>query len=214
MISDKVSWVIGSNAQETNWSELVRTTDGGKTWQQVKLPEGSSALGYTVVIDAVTALVPVSDILSKKYWITFDGGASWQHLDLPEAGPGLENNLEPDILTFLDHTQAWIIEPGGAGSSEQRALFHSGNAGKSWQKVASVPIEGFIFGFVFTDMQTGWLITENPGKGSALYATHDGGKTWKLQHLPAPPIGKQTPNMLRNLTFTSKRDGYVFFEAG
>ena len=214
VISDKVSWVIGSDALATDWSELVRTTDGGKSWQQVKLPEGSSALGYTVVIDEVTALVPVGDILSNKYWITFDGGASWQHFDLPVAKPGLENDAEPNLITFLDHSQAWIIEPGGAGSSEQKVLFHTGNAGKSWQKVATLPMNNTVFGFVFTDVQTGWLVAESFGKGSALYATHDGGKTWKQQDLPAPPSGSKTPNMLRNLTFTSNRDGYVFFGAG
>jgi len=214
VISDKVSWVIGSDALATDWSELVRTTDGGKSWQQVKLPAGSSALSYTVVIDEVTALVPVGDILSNKYWITFDGGASWRHFDLPVAKPGLEKDAEPNLITFLDHAQAWIIEPGGAGSSEQRVLFHSGNAGTSWQKVATLPISGAVFGFVFTDMRTGWLVAESFGKGSALYATHDGGKTWKQQELPAPPSGSKTPNMLRNLTFTSNRDGYVFFGAG
>jgi len=214
VISDQVSWVIGSDALATDWSELVRTTDGGKSWQQVKLPAGSSALSYTVVIDEVTALVPVGDILSNKYWITFDGGASWQHLDLPVAQPGLEHDAVPNLITFLDHSQAWILEPGGAGSPEQRVLFHTGNAGKSWQKVATLPIPGAVFGFVFTDMQTGWLVAEGFGKGSALYATHNGGKTWKQQELPASPSGSKTPNMLRNLTFTSDRDGYVFFGAG
>ncbi|QBD77916.1 hypothetical protein EPA93_18710 [Ktedonosporobacter rubrisoli] len=214
MISDEVSWVVGSEAHANNWSELVRTTDGGKTWKQVKIPEGSSALGYTVVIDEVTALVPVGDILSNKYLITFDGGTSWQHFDLPVAKPGLEKDAEPNLITFLDHSQAWIIEPGGAGSAEQKVLFHTTDAGKSWQKVANLSMNGSIFGFVFTDPQAGWLIAEGYGNGSALYATHDGGKTWQQQALPAPPTGSKTPNMLRNLTFTSNRTGYVFFIAG
>jgi photosystem II stability/assembly factor-like uncharacterized protein len=202
MVSDKVSWVVGSDAQAANWSELARTTDGGKTWKRVEIPDGSAALGETIVIDEATALIPAGDIMSNKWLITLDGGASWQHFDFPGATAG--------PLSFLDHSHIWV--------TKGKELFQSVNVGKSWQKVATLPANADFGNLVFSDAQTGWFTTgptwELAGGGTQLFVTHDGGKTWKPQALPAPPSGSQKPRSLTGLTFSSERDGSVLFVAG
>src|SRR5262249_37096568 len=90
--------------------------------------------------------------------------------------------------------------------------------GKSGQKVAPYPANAFYENFVFSDVQTGWFATGPTWTlaegGTQLFVTHDGGKTWKLQDLPAPPSGSKKPRSLMNLTFSSERDGSVLFVAG
>jgi photosystem II stability/assembly factor-like uncharacterized protein len=140
--------------------------------------------------------------MSGKWWITFDGGASWQHFDFPGDAPG--------SLSFLDHSHLWV--------AEGTTLFKSENAGKSWQKVAHLPAFAFYDSFVFSDAQTGWLAsapTWDAADGATqLFVTHDGGKTWKPQELPVPPVGSKHPRSLMNLTFWNEHDGSVLFVAG
>ena len=202
MVSDKVSWVVGSDAQAANWSEIVRTTDGGKTWKQVNIPDGSAALGETIVIDEDTALIPAGDPMSNKWLITLDGGASWQHFDFPGAAAG--------PFAFLDHSHIWV--------TNGKELFQSVNVGKSWQKVATLPTNADFGSLVFSDTQTGWFTTgpswELAGGGTQLFVTRDGGKTWKPQALPVPPSGSPKPRSLMRLTFSNEHDGSVLYVAG
>jgi photosystem II stability/assembly factor-like uncharacterized protein len=98
-----------------------------------------------------------------------DGGKSWGFVNLGLAPEVVANCDFRCVAAFGPHL--WVAgRPGGF-------VLHSGDAGRTWdiQKLElPVPLCGMYF---LTD-QVGWLV----GELGCIFATTDGGKTWKVQH--------------------------------
>ncbi len=131
-------------------------------------------------------------------WVLIDGtflyrstdrGTTWQQRPVP---PG--NFPRPEI-SFIDDQQGWLATGGvpetqcnGAGT----AVWHTSDAGTTWQQVASVDSRSLRYrqckqGLSFVDAMHGFLGAWDPNSPPTVYRTADGGHTWAPSTLPEPP---------------------------
>lgn len=82
-------------------------------------------------------------------------------------------------VTFISLTQAWVLAKAGAAT----VVLHTLDRGAHWNQVGTIPTttgsaSGTMSRIRFADAKDGWVFS--PG----LYATHDGGVTWRSVALP------------------------------
>jgi hypothetical protein len=130
---------------------------------------------------------------------TADGGASWD----VQIGDPHSNNPEIMGLHFLDATHGWAYQAGGQ-------LLRTTD-GKTWETVgpfAAVPTQ-----FRFVSVRDGFFISGDY-TGSSVYATHDGGRSWKKMYscattLQVDGLTRNTSCYLSDLFFASPKVGYA-----
>ncbi len=123
---------------------------------------------------------------------TVDGGRTWTQTSIPSVY-GIANGLR-----FFDSTHGLLAFDGWGGKG---TLWSTSDGGATWAKTASLP-NAIVGPVSFSDGgRNGWaLAATNPspaamgiGGGNPpadeLYVSHDGGATWGLSTLPAPPAG-------------------------
>jgi photosystem II stability/assembly factor-like uncharacterized protein len=123
---------------------------------------------------------------------TLDGGLGGWWLATPEdADPGRLRGT-----SFVDHTHGWTLELPAEDEDGVRAqVWRTTDGGTSWEASAiELPPPPFgTYGRVhidFLDQERGWLLVSFGGnatadQGGALFATDDGGQTWRP--LDTPP---------------------------
>lgn len=182
-------WVVAAGLPDTAQQTglvVLRSADGGKTWQEGALAAPSGA--YTsvpdgrVAIDFVDAqhgwivvrLASSSNFSRGELFRTVDGGANWQRGAIPIGDP----------VHFVTATDGWTA--GGAGGNQ---LYATHDGGQSWvpqslalpevfagrQPTYAVP--------TFVDRQTGILpvtLAADDALASAIvfYVTRDSGRSW------------------------------------
>jgi photosystem II stability/assembly factor-like uncharacterized protein len=171
---------------------LYRTQDGGSQWNVVT-PPGVTANFSTFFLNAQSGWMLVGnpqDLSESTLYHTADGGQNWTSTPAP-FGMGR--------LQFLDEQNGWAMAniSCGAGSCDLD-IFKTTDAGQTWDKVSSatsdnnnqpstLPFVGDKNGMTFLDMQHGWVGGSEPKDGYVwLFATKDGGQTWKQVNLPLP----------------------------
>jgi photosystem II stability/assembly factor-like uncharacterized protein len=146
-----------------------------------------------------TLSAPSSDVVwvlveSMFLYRSTNRGTTWQQRPIPPGnfpGPG---------ISFIDDQQGWFATGGvpetqcnGAGT----VLWHTADAGDTWQQVASVDWQHQVLGGIgygqckeglsFVDAMHGFLGAWDPNHRPSIYATADGGFTWASSTLPDPP---------------------------
>jgi photosystem II stability/assembly factor-like uncharacterized protein len=194
-------WVVGHDAV------ILRTTDGGKTWQKVYYdPEGQT---------------PLFDIWFKNekkgiaigayglYLVSEDGGASWDisemnvSVDQSKDEPDEEANKAEDDDDFLDsydlHLNSIAIADNGKLyiAAEAGKVYRSDDSGDSWVPLAPDYIGSF-FGVLPVTGDTVLVF----GLRGHLFRSEDAGKTW--QEIETP-----TQEMLTNGIVVSEDDIYI-----
>jgi len=98
-------------------------------------------------------------------WRTDDGGISYEKRLVPT--PGIL------AIAVTGSAEAWAGAP--------TALLHSADAGRTWQKISSIPLRSVSF----VDAQRGWALqygdVANGLADGQLVSTSDGGRTWTPQ---------------------------------
>src|SRR5579859_4303269 len=121
---------------------------------------------------------------------TSDRGQHWQSSTISVSAVQLLD--PPHFLT----TQEGFLELGIGGSaagSEGAGIFHTTDGGQNWTQITDtqhadgLPLGGHKNGISFKDVQNGWATGEDASNTPWLYATHDGGHTWKQQLLENLP---------------------------
>lgn len=198
-------------------SAVLKTTDGGKTWNRLILPAfdqvNNTGGGYNLrFVDANHGFIGAFRSLSPAGRVQFilgtsDGGQTWQQINIP-SGIGLES------LWFADATHGWILggvagpppPPGSLVNSVLMAVYATTDGGATWSlQTAPDPIIAGTPGCIgqeanvsaaFTDALHGWISSAvlcfAPNltittRGALLWTTSDGGTTW-TPHQPSGVI--------------------------
>jgi photosystem II stability/assembly factor-like uncharacterized protein len=201
MLDEQNGWAIGG--VEGGSQHILRTGDGGLTWQDVTPPQAAPEKGALLqaaghFMDARQAWVfyTLDDgrpIYPAVVWHTADGGASWQSSQQIDLG-GVEYQFSYPGLQFTDAQHGWLMAHVGAGMNHDYVmLYRSQDGGQSWQRLIDPYMDGGIQacykpGMEFVDAQQGWLPVDCNGvmPGALLYHTADGGETWEMVNLPPP----------------------------
>lgn len=169
--------VVGSvlnKAGQVIDSLVLRTTDGGDSWQRVKVPSkaelfhldyNGSSHGWIVGDEGV--------ILS-----TVDGGDTWV-LQNSKTRLALYN------VDFRDDEEGYVV-------GEKGVILRTENGGLSWQRVIT-DAAVTLMRVDFADDKNGWIV----GYGGTILRSSDKGKTWIRQD-------SQTAGNLYGLYITKK----------
>jgi photosystem II stability/assembly factor-like uncharacterized protein len=207
MIDVDKGWGIGGREDE----HILRTTDGGRSWQDVTPPELESvpkedqsgivtityekAVGY--FLDADTGWVAyygyqrLGGHQPIGVWRTRDGGRTWELNRFWQRTSDIYGNfLHKPKMTFVDSKHGWILLEAFLGlSSHDNELYRTVDGGKTWQLVPLEPVLAINGGIDFVDFQHGWVPSYHffgfhpPMR---ILTTDNGGLTWEFIALPYP----------------------------
>jgi photosystem II stability/assembly factor-like uncharacterized protein len=179
-------------ALTTTKGQILHTSDGGNTWQDVTPPYPSGSPG-----EVPPAFDPLNGNMA---WVavfgphqpnvvfrTSDGGQSWQEAMLPTSSLGVTQ------VQFVNAQDGWVFASFGglAAGSEGVDLFGSTDGGQTWSLVArapgALPLQGIKSGMSWISATTGWVTGIIYRENTVyLYRSQDGGMSWQSQSLPLP----------------------------
>ena len=162
MVDENTAYVLGNYMyfDEANKfkSEILKTTDGGKTWEQIFFKDRYRlrSLSFKDQLNGVCA----GD--GGKVFKTNDGGNSWSERDLSS-----QSNIP--YIYIADNNTIWAMD---------NRIYKNEPDNNLWIKMADEKNGGKI-GFV--NNEVGWYIAsiwQNPYDYGAVYKTTNGGNTW------------------------------------
>ncbi|MHC4091443.1 MAG: glycoside hydrolase domain-containing protein, partial [Planctomycetota bacterium] len=121
-------WLLGKVATSAAFSvaELLRTTDGGETWERLPRPP---AAGRFVFVDAQRGFMTGAPV-SERLYRTLDGGRSWQELRLAVSAPaGMALYGLPTFHSLYRGTLAVTL----LGDSPRLLTFVTSDGGRRWR---------------------------------------------------------------------------------
>jgi photosystem II stability/assembly factor-like uncharacterized protein len=130
--STTMLWVVcsdGMGAGAEN-KQLWRSADSGSTWTG---PSPLEVDGYSHEITAVDSTAAWRYGGRGNLFHTGDGGRTWQ-VFLPDAFNGAFG--PPSAFAALGTQDAWVFDPYGGYGTEERDLYITKDAGRTWQDVA------------------------------------------------------------------------------
>jgi photosystem II stability/assembly factor-like uncharacterized protein len=179
-VSDRVAWASGAE------STVLRTTDGGATWQKLTVTSDRVDFRDIDAIDAQTAYVlSIGNGPASRIYKTTDAGATWK-LQFMSDDP----KAFYDAMSFWDANHGIVI---GDSIDGQLCILTTDNGGKNWMRVPAkalppaLPNEG-AFAASGTNIaifgkSRAWIGTGAGAKARVL-RTHDRGRTWAVAETP------------------------------
>jgi len=146
-------WAVGHN------STIIRTTNGGETWEKVDFPdEGISYKFQRVefVNPQIGYLIGQSHDAEKSAYkptllVTMDGGVTWEDRTPTNEAYGTTGSLHG--LAVIDENTCYVTANiGGFGS-----ILRTRDGGKTWDINQYTSINSF-WGIDFCDKETGWAM--------------------------------------------------------
>jgi photosystem II stability/assembly factor-like uncharacterized protein len=145
------------------YSGLTRTTDGGTTWNFIKML-GYYFMSAPQLVSATEGWVMASDDNDTYLRKTTNGGTTWQNMF-----------TNVNAFYFMSTSTGWVVD-------YYNMLRKTTDGGATWVTVSNLPSTISITNFKFTSATNGWLIGVNITAGETyIYATTDGGQTWSLK---------------------------------
>jgi photosystem II stability/assembly factor-like uncharacterized protein len=166
-VSETTGWVAGGI--EAGFSPasryILRTTDGGETWQAQLGQLHKNPLKDVFFADANHgwAVGEPAEILR-----TVDGGATWTEQDAPLGSGQLRS------VFFLDPQIGWAVGRDGTA-------LHTTNGGVVWQH-SDIDTAAELTNVFFADAQNGWAVGGLANEG-VVFRTSDGGESWHSQEV-------------------------------
>lgn len=164
---------------------VIRTVDGGATWQGARaldvVPAARGALSLEAVGPRDAWLLTVGDCPdfdceSYELLRTSDGGATWMNLGNPKAGCSGGQLRE---LVFAGLQAGWIprFVSGSAPDVGPGGILVSTDGGASWRCSETPPNVTRVSA---SDRDHVWAVSEDRAtSASSLYSSDDGGRTWR-----------------------------------
>ncbi len=199
-VNERVVWAAGHGGV------VLRTTNGGTTWEQRPTPAGDSIEFRDVhATSAFTAWVmSAGNGAASRIYHTLDGGATWTRQFLNS-----DSTAFYDCFAFLDNKTAVAYSDV---SNDRTLILRTDNAGQSWALLppsvvpAPLPREGAFASsgqcVVAADNTTAYIAAGAPG--SRLMRSTDAGKSWSVN---ATPFVHNTTSGMTGLAFTDALHG-------
>jgi len=180
-VSADIAWVAGSAGQ------VLRTTDGGDSWQNVSPPGAGDLLFRDVeAFDAARAVVlAIGPGEASRVLRTDDGGKTWT-----ETFKNTEPTAFYDCLDFNDSQHGLALSDPVDGKFR---IIETHDGGKSWsvQSTAGMPAAmpgEFAFAASGTCLvagpgRTAWFATGGADR-PRVFQTYDGGRHWTVTDSP------------------------------
>ncbi len=181
-VSDLVAWASGSG------NTILRTDDGGRTWQPLTVAADKLDFRDVDAIDARTAyLLSIGTGPLSRVYKTADAGAHWTLLF-----------TNPDPKGFFDAMAYWDVDHGivvGDSVDGRFSIFLTADGGGTWTPVPpeslppALPNEGaFAASGTNVAVQGGQDVWFGTGAGPKARVLHsrDRGRTWTIAETPLP----------------------------
>ncbi|OLZ11368.1 WD40/YVTN/BNR-like repeat-containing protein [Sulfobacillus thermosulfidooxidans] len=173
MLNSQDGWLTTcSHTGCSDANQLMKTVNGGKTWQLIYQAGPDISLGVPDFVSTTTGYMVETNqqTMRSDLMRTNNGGQSWVALNSPLHTPGVVTNA----VDFLTPHTGWLLvgQQMGAGA-ETKALYHTHNGGQSWQLIAStgslstpsphppIPLGGYVdsegTGLLFLNDASGYL---------------------------------------------------------
>jgi photosystem II stability/assembly factor-like uncharacterized protein len=210
-VSVSHGWVVGSDVGN-NVSVVLRTTDGGATWNLALELVGDTLLDVDFVDERTGWMVGTSGVV----YATTDGGrtvtpeppGSWPAVYDRQPSSALINESIASIF-FVDPKTGWAAgdAPTGQEASLRGLVLGTGDGGRTWRELKDRSGKGAPFSINdvwFTSATDGWAAGGNleDNEEDVLLRTTDGGRTWERR-----PTG--AAEYLRAVQFVDRDHGWV-----
>jgi photosystem II stability/assembly factor-like uncharacterized protein len=181
-VSERVAWVGGSAG------EVLRTTDGGRTWKDVS-PPGSEGLLFRDVEASGTwraSVLAIGEGEASRIYTTFDGGRHWK-LAFVNDDPAAFY----DCMAFYGGGRRGLVMSDPVGGKFRIAA--TDDWGLSWHVLPNAGMPPAVedeFGFaasgtcLVTSGRDAWF--GSGGGASRVFHSRDGGYTWTVTAAPIP----------------------------
>lgn len=175
---------------------LWKSEDGGVKWTPVFDDQSASSIGAIAINQSNPDIVWVGTGeaaprntagVGRGVFLTLDGGRSWKHLGLEKT-----EKISKILLDPRNPNVAYVGALGKTwGDSEERGVFKTEDAGKTWAKVLYVNEKTGVSDMAMDPHNPNKIIAglwehrrwpwffKSGGPGSGLFITVDGGKNWK-----------------------------------
>lgn len=153
------------------YGSIVRTNDGGQTWQTVARQGSSQRLWDVEYADSNTVFMAGDNgVISRST----DGGASWKSIQ--SGGTAVTHGFDS-----IDARAAWAGQDGGE-------IVYTTNGGVQWIRVSvrGFDVFGHLMAVAFANRSTGWAAGGNDqfsGSRGIISRSTDGGRSWRPQVL-------------------------------
>jgi photosystem II stability/assembly factor-like uncharacterized protein len=179
-VSHRVAWASGSG------STVLRTVDGGNTWQKLTITTDALDFRDIDAIDPHTAYVlSIGNGPLSRIYKTNDGGSTWT-LQFKNNDP----KAFYDAMSFWDANHGIVI---GDSIDGQFCVMTTDDGGLSWKRVPTSRLppalenEGAFAAsgtnIAVTGRTHAWIGTGAARKARVLH-TNDRGRTWKVSDTP------------------------------
>lgn len=201
-VNDRVGWASGSA------STVLRTIDGGTTWQKLIVTGEQLDFRDIDAMDANVAYVlSIGNGPASRIYKTVDGGSSWA-LQFKNDDP----KAFYDATTFWDANHGLVI---GDSIEGQFCILITTNGGRDWTRIpttslpAALPNEGAFAASGSNIAMLGkthaWIGTGAAAKARVL-RTADGGRSWNVSETPLK--ANQSAGIF-SIAFRDKKHGVV-----
>ena len=154
-------WVCGFNGM------VIRTTDGGKSWQGTIVPNADQLESITFV-DKMTGYVSGTSVFGYgAIYKSVDGGKTWREITDPRRASQLWGNY------FLDKNNGIII--GGGCQYTPLQFFRTADGGKTWRLFEYPAMESALSDVVLNSDGSGYATSSG-----LIWITTNSGYSWKI----------------------------------